>query len=244
MLEKQYFPLYGDLDPDYSVGLRGYLSWFQNIATEYNNIRDLGNDVLPEKYGLFWVYAGYRFHIERKAKIAEPLTLRLWSSDAAPADWLWQEFTVRSGRELLAAGRLDSCLMDKESGHRCRKPPFPIPRDIGVTLPFALPELNFSKEKPQAPCFQHVIRFADLDASLHLNNLNGVNMVLSAFSAAELKDRAPMDFAIRYLSQCYEHQNVTVHRVDGPDGTELAIVRPDDIVAGRARFRWGAAEKS
>ena len=54
IFEKHYLPQFREADRDGLVGLRGYMNYFQDVATHYMHNLNKGNDTLPEEYGIVW----------------------------------------------------------------------------------------------------------------------------------------------------------------------------------------------
>ena len=65
--EKEYFPQFRESDHTGLIGANGYFEYFQDAVTAYMHALGKGNDTLPETYGICWVFAKYRLHIERRA---------------------------------------------------------------------------------------------------------------------------------------------------------------------------------
>ena len=61
--ERDYQIQFRDGEEICHVQLRGYLNYFQDIATEHTHSISLGNDTLSSKYGVTWLYTKYRIHI-------------------------------------------------------------------------------------------------------------------------------------------------------------------------------------
>ncbi len=52
IFQKEYMPQFREADPNGLVGVRGYLNYFQDVATHYMHNLGKGNDTLPEEYGI------------------------------------------------------------------------------------------------------------------------------------------------------------------------------------------------
>lgn len=90
------------------IGLRGCIRYFQDIHTWYMHDIDKGNDVLPERYGVAWVYTRYRLRVFHKLDYTEPATLTTWMEPYRQPVLVKQNLRIHQHGALAAQGKLES----------------------------------------------------------------------------------------------------------------------------------------
>ena len=235
-----------ETDPDAHCGPRGYLELFQATVTRHMALHDLGNDVLPYKYGIGWMFTRYRLRVLAKADTFSPVELTTWVSGKPGRRFMTHEYEVRQKGELMCAGRLECCFFDLERQRVSHPEAVAFPNSLyeeGMTSVGPFRRLDRAAEGA-LEVFPHTIRYCDIDNNGHMNNLRYVNLVLDAFTRDELEERPVADVEIHYLSQCREGQTVSVWRRDGEgDGGEgrasdIYVKDPAGQVACRARLAF------
>lgn len=78
IFEKHYLPQFREADRDGCVGLKGYMNYFQDVATHYMHNLNKGNDTLPEEYGIVWMFTKYKMEVSRKVDFTGELTMETW----------------------------------------------------------------------------------------------------------------------------------------------------------------------
>ena len=99
-------------DPDCRCGVRGYLELFEILASEAVAAQGYGNNVLPYRYGIGWIFARYILRIVKRATAEAPLELTTWISSRPHRRFMNREFEVRQAGETMALGRLECCFLD------------------------------------------------------------------------------------------------------------------------------------
>lgn len=238
MHQVTYTPQYGEAAPDFKVGIWGYMSYFQNMATEYMGLRGAANNVLFKKYGVFWIFTRYKLKIYREALLQHPVEMQSWAEPGEKPGRIWQNLRVMQGGQVCAEGRLESCLYDVKNHCTCHEPPFELPvepgpqdaRDIG---PYS--ELPRQLDKGEK-CYTHVVRYSDLDASLHLNNRIYVRLLMDAFDSKFYNTHDITDFEIQYFSQCFEGESVDIIKQQLGNEILMLVRKADGSTAAVSRF--------
>lgn len=238
----EHMPQFREADPDGLIGLRGYINYFQDAGTQYMHYLHLGNDTLPEEYGICWLYSKYRLHICRKADFTAGLEFQTWVEKAKPSIRLHQDIIISRGTEVFAFGRLEECLLRIKDKKLCRISDIDYPFETASEKQLELPP--FLRIKPVLPegarvCYAHTVRYTDLDKSGHMNNLLYVNLVLNAFDYSFLQAHFITDFEIHYLNQCYEGNILHIYqRLEGDAKGEVWGVKIDGTPVVYSQFEF------
>lgn len=237
----EHFPKFREADADGLVGLRGYMSYFQDAATRYMHDLHLGNDTMPEERGICWVYSKYKLHICRRVDFSGPLQLECWVEAQKPTVRLYQDLVISKDGEVCAFGRLEECLLDIATQKLCRL------SAIGWTGELA--SLRKVEQKPFVrvrmsdietlnPMGSHQVRYTDLDKSGHMNNLRYVDALLNAFDSTFWMQHHISDFEIHYLNQCFERERLQLFSRADHNGVEIWMLKENGMPACVGLFRF------
>lgn len=237
---KEYFPQFRESDHTGLVGAGGYFEYFQDAVTAYMHTLGKGNDTLPEDYGICWVFTKYKLHIEKRTGYDSPLELASWVENPRPSVRFHQAFTVSRGQELLAKGRMESCLCDLNAG-KIRTPQdidYPTDTDEGTALELP-PFQRFPKTaEGMELCYTHTVRYTDLDKSRHMNNQKYIPLFLNAFDLDFQIGKQITDFEIHYLRQCFEKERISIWRAKRAHDFLLTGVKEDGTLAVQASITF------
>ena len=228
-----------EADADGKIGMYGYLSYFQDAAATYMHRFDWDNYVVHERYGVAWIYTKYRMQLFAKAIYDAPLDVECWIEPTNHSFTIYHAIEIRKRGILLARGRLESCLVDLESGRIARL------ERIGYDPELALKRMNpvepFSKITPSAEgmeeIYSHRVRYSDLDNNRHMNNLRYVPLLLDAYSLEHYDEHALTDMEIHYREQCFYDEELKICRQDeGKNGGRLIIQKENGKTAVCAKM--------
>lgn len=241
-------------DPDCRCGVRGYLELFEILASEAVAAQGYGNNVLPYRYGIGWIFARYILRIVKRATAEAPLELTTWISSRPHRRFMNREFEVRQAGETMALGRLECCFLDLTQQKVVLPNAVQFPDDffeerlgmVDVGTYTRIPKDATGSKK----VFDYDVRYSDLDNNGHMNNLRYVEAAMDAFTRAELEQREPERFEIHFLSQCRELEALSVCRRDtrADDGTldssDVYLVHPEGETACVARVEFAPAKET
>jgi medium-chain acyl-[acyl-carrier-protein] hydrolase len=225
--------LFRDADADGKVGLRGYMNYFQDMSTGYTCLFDKGNDTIPQKYGICWLYTKYRLHINRPTTFGEPLKLHAWQEETSSHARIDIDCMFEDAEGPVLEGRLESCLFDIAKQRVALPADVEYPADVAERRtvdvePFR--RISRSTEGLEQN-FVHTVRYAELDNNGHMTNLRYVEMFIDAFDRAFYRRHRIADFEIHYLKQCFEGEQIRVLSSLEGNQAHLAAVAPDGSVA-------------
>lgn len=232
MYEIDYLPRFRESEADGLVSAKGYFYYFQDIAAGLYHEMGKGNNRIPQKYGVSWVYSKYKLKIYDKCDFDHIIHIATWVSklDAVRS---WQEMRITRGRDVLCEGRLESCVVDMKAKK--------IEKLSRIELPEDLEEGNLTVEpftrrlKPSANLeyrCTHTVEYTDIDLSRHMNNLHYVDMFMNAFDLDFYDRYFITDFEIHYIRQAYYREELKIFgEQSGNEYRLFAFNKDDEVVA-------------
>ena len=244
MFEIDHLPRFRESESDGLVSAKGYFYYFQDIAAGLYHEMGKGNNRLPQKYGVSWVYSKYKLKIYDKCDFDHLIHIACWVSklDAVRS---WQEMRITRGDDLLCEGRLESCVIDMQAKK--------IEKLSRIELPEDLAEGNLTVEpftrrlKPSEKmmyCYTHTVTYTDIDLSRHMNNLHYVDMFMNAFDLDFYDRYFITDFEIHYMQQAYYKEELRIFCDRDGDEYRLFAMNKDDAVAAACIIKVRAYEKA
>lgn len=221
------------------MGISGLFYLVMDLATEHGDSIELGMDRLAEK-GLFWVASKTKIKIHRMPRMLEYITASTWPQE--PGRIRCNRFySVKSDTEMLAEGKTEWAIVDKESGrpHRLAEV-YPEGMEycpeIVCEEPFAKISTDFEEGEAIA---EYKVRSADIDVSQHMNNVAYIRAALSAFSVKEIEDMNITEVEAVYRIQCFEGEKLSLYMRKEENITYIGIVKEDGKTAAVVRFVCG-----
>ncbi len=234
VLERDYLPMYRDAEANGLIGIRGYLYYFQDMATYYMHNLGKGNDTLPEEYGICGIYTKYRMHLERQADYTAPLHMETWLEKTSSPALFHHGFVVTRDGEVYASGRVESCFYDMKKRRLARPAAVDFPQNMEERR---LAELEpFLRKMPKTADgmkyrYTHTVHYADLDKSGHMTNLKYVDLLLNAFGSQFYRDYMVTDMEIHYVNQCFEKEKILVYAQEAEECVWLLGMKDNGSVA-------------
>lgn len=238
IFEKNYLPQFRESDRDGYVGLRGYMNYFQDMATHYMHNLEKGNDTIPEKYGMVWMYTKYKMQVFQKADYTGELTMKTWIPQGKLSAVVRQNLLILRNGEEYARGCLESCLFDLSKNRLVRLKEIDFPTDITESMEFDMP--GFEKIPAEADgmelAYSHKIRYTDLDKTGHMTNLKYIDLFLNAFDSSFYDKFRIREFELHFLNQCYEGETLNVYQKLSGEKVFLTASR-DNVPCAAAVFQ-------
>ncbi len=237
--EKDYMPMFRDSDAQGLIGMRAYLYYFQDIATEHLHLMGKGNDTLPEQYGMAWIYSKYRLRIFQKADFSQPLHMETWIEKQDKIR-LWQDLRISAGNDIYALGRLESCVIHLEKQRIGRLSDIEMPMETECEEKLGLE--RFTRIKPEAEKIEYVysyrVQYSDLDKSHHMANLRYVNLMENVFSPDFYSCHSVKEMELHYTAQSFYGDEIRVYKKDMGNCCQIAGKKEDgtDVFLGMMAF--------
>lgn len=236
IFEKNYLPQFRDADRDGYVGLRGYMNYFQDMATHYMHNIQKGNDTLPEEYGIVWMYTKYKLHISRKVDFTGELEMKTWIPEKKSSAVIHQNLLISRGGEECARGCVESCLYHLSKKRLVRLKEIDFPAGIAENRE---PDIqDFQKLTVDLEgmeyVYTHQVRYTDLDKTGHMTNLKYVDLFLNAFDSDFYEDFQIEEFELHFLDQCFEGEVIHVYKRMLDGGISLTAVHDNKLPCAAA----------
>lgn len=232
-----------DADADGAIGMRAYLNYFQDAATTFMHRLGWGNDTIHEKYGVAWVFLKYRMQVLAKTTYHEPLHIECWAEPAGHSVALRNAVEIRMGDQVMARGRLESCLVDLDTMRVTRLDRIGFRPE--VTLERANPVEAFTQIRQNTEdmweIYPYTVRYTDLDNNRHMTNLRYIQLVMDAFQPEEYRGKMLSDLEIHYRNQCVFGEQLTILREKEEDAHRILTLKKDGTPAVCARVRFADA---
>ena len=231
MYEIDYLPRFRESEADGLVSTKGYFYYFQDIAAGMYHEMGKGNNKIPQKYGVSWVYSKYKLKIYDKCDFEHMIHIATWVSklDAVRS---WQEMRITRGEDVLCEGRLESCVVDMKANKIERLSRIELPDDLAEGNPTVG---SFTRRlKPGDNLeyrFTHTVAYTDIDLSRHMNNLHYVDMFMNAFDLDFYDKYFITDFEIHYIIQAYYQEELRIFSENIGDEIRLFAFNKDDAIA-------------
>ncbi|MCR4656454.1 MAG: hypothetical protein K5770_09535 [Lachnospiraceae bacterium] len=242
MYTEETVPKFRDADADGLLGIRGYFNLLQDLACIHMYRYDLGNDKLPERTGCAWIFTKYKIHVYKKADFDTKLRMETWLEPVRSPLLVNRGMWISAGEELYAAGRVETCPFNLREQKLVRlseigfKGDISFDRQAGLTrfsrMGRFMDDLEFR--------YEHVVRYTDLDKSMHMNNIRYVDMFLNAFPSDFYRTHFVNEMEVQFRSQCFEGERLRIfskeeerinEQGEKESVTRLHALKDDDSVA-------------
>lgn len=232
MFAIDYLPRFRESEADGLISTKGYFNYFQDIAAGLYHEMGRGNDKLPKRFGVSWVYSKYKLKIYRKTDFDHMIHIATWVSrlDAVRS---WQEMRITRSDELLCEGRLESCVVDMQAKKIEKLSRIELPDDLaeGNMTPVGPFTRRLKPTDDAVHCYTHRIAYTDIDISRHMNNLHYIDMFMNAFDLSFYDRYFITDFEIHYLNQAYYGEELRIFREEHDHEFRLFAYNKDNAVA-------------
>lgn len=235
-----------DTDARGRLSLTAACELLQESAARHAVVLGVGADALAP-LGLAWVLVEWRLELDAVPVWRDPVTVETWPSD------LSERFAMRDFRLAFddgrTWGRATSHWVVIDAGkRRIVRMPEPV---RALRLPAQGRSLagGLSRLGPPAPpeaSFELLVRWSDLDANGHVNNLAYVAWVVESVPRDVLRASAPRSLEISFRAECRDEADVAVERgrdaAESRDGRDVFRHRIVERGSGRelalARTEW------
>ena len=214
----------------------GFFTIFMDMASEHATDINIGMDNLGEK-GLIWLAVKSKFIFHHRPELFSTVTAATWPAQPARirADRL---YTMTQNGRLIAEGKNEWAIFHPESG-KLVKFDTVYPKDFQHCEETACCE-PYAKLKGDFADAQEIYRYkvasGDLDTSRHMNNVEYLKVIFSAFTSSQLEEMDVTEVDITYKNQCYEGEELVLKRKISEGGCEIGIIKADGTAGAIARI--------
>ena len=218
------------------LDIPGFFTIFMDMASEHATDINIGMGNLGEK-GLIWLAVKSKFRFYSKPKMFSTVTATTWPAEPARirADRLYK---MEQGGQLIAEGKNEWAIFHPESGKLVKFAEV-YPADF-IHWDEIVCEGRYAKLKDNFDDAEEIGRYkvasGDLDTSRHMNNVEYLKVIFSAFTSSQLEEMNVTEVDITYKNQCYEGEELILKRKSTEDGCEIGIIKADGTAGAIARI--------
>jgi len=236
----KYLPQLRDAEKNCRIGVRGCLNFFQDAATMQLCTFEKGNNIIPAKYNICWMYTKYRLVLEEEADFEKPLDIEIWIEKIKTTAVLHQALSITCEGRQIAKGRLESCLVDINKKHLTKLSSIEFPEDA---FEDRLIDLGPFRKLGRKICgmdhvYSYTVRYSDLDSNNHMTNLRYIPVLMDAFDADFYEKNLLKEMEINYISQCFFGEEIDVFKRESEEGWLVNLMHKDGTVATTAFMRF------
>ena len=218
------------------LDIPGFFTIFMDMASEHATDINIGMDNLGEK-GLIWLAVKSKFRFYSKPKMFSTVTATTWPAEPARirADRLYK---MEQDGQLIAEGKNEWAIFHPESGKLVKFAEV-YPADF-IHWDEIVCEGRYAKLKDNFDDAEEIGRYTvasgDLDTSRHMNNVEYLKVIFSAFTSSQLEEMNVTEVDITYKNQCYEGEEPVLKRKISEDGCEIGIIKADGTAGAIAKI--------
>ena len=218
------------------LDIPGFFTIFMDMASEHATDINIGMGNLGEK-GLIWLAVKSKFRFYSKPKMFSTVTATTWPAEPARirADRLYK---MEQGGQLIAEGKNEWAIFHPESGKLVKFAEV-YPADF-IHWDEIVCEGRYAKLKDNFDDAEEIggyqVVSGDLDTSRHMNNVEYLKVIFSAFTYSQLEEMNVTEVDITYKNQCYEGEKLVLKRKISEDGCEIGIIKADGTAGAIARI--------
>ncbi|MBP0980096.1 MAG: hypothetical protein J6Q18_00875 [Oscillospiraceae bacterium] len=214
----------------------GFFTIFMDMASEHATDINMGMNYLLEK-GLIWLAVKSKFRFYSKPELFSTVTATTWPAEPARirGDRLYK---MEQDGKLIAEGKNEWAIFHPESSKLVKFAEV-YPENF-VHWDEIVCEGRYAKLKDNFDDAEEIGRYTvasgDLDTSRHMNNVEYLKVIFSAFSSTQLEEMNVSEVDITYKNQCYEGEDLVLKRKTTEEGYEIGIIKADGTTAAIARI--------
>ena len=215
---------------DANLSTMGIFGIVEIAITECMGSQHIDGITVSKLYNAFWVFTKNKVKVLGTAKWGEQIEVECFISNVSLVKMDLDTVLKKSDGSIVAYSRCEICPLDIETGRIRRTSTVGINESIVVETP--LMDVVFAKfddgELPQVDAV--TVRSTNIDFWQHCNNVEYLRFVLNTYSVAELVERPIKEIEVNYVSQSYEGDELSVHKLVTNDCDLLAIKKNDQTV--------------
>ena len=235
-LERTFPIMPSQCDCSGHLGIPNAFSMFMDIATEHADILGIGlKDLAPQHR--FWLTVRSKAQFFRLPALSEKVTLSTWPEhpDARKCN---RDYMLRSGDEILIAGKTEWAVIDTSSGRLVRVDTiYPEGLEILDDLSIADGYSVFTNDLSDAVLLgSYKVSSNDIDLGGHMNNVAYIRAFPALFTTKEWSELGIREMEMWYRAQCFENDTFSIYQKDVGEANEVYYVKDDGTVVFQLRY--------
>ncbi|MDE6201313.1 MAG: hypothetical protein K2M47_05510 [Clostridiales bacterium] len=216
-------------DVDANLSVIGVFQVVQDAVTETLGRLKMDNPTMRKQYNAVWLFTRNRAKLFNSIPWGdEQFTVTAFVSSITHAT-LSVDVSIKNADGVLCAySRVETCALDLTAMRILRLQTIDAIHAVTVEKP----EIDMAFTKFDCSPTEQVdtVRVAstNIDMSRHTNNVEYIRFILNTYTVKELHDKPIREMEIRYLSQSYENDVLTVYKQSCGDDKDVFLLKSSD----------------
>lgn len=216
----------GLIGSDAKLSTMGIFHVVEEGITECMAELHIDGSTVRREYNAFWVFTKNRVAIFGAAAWCETVTVESFISNISLVKLDIDTAIKNMQGELIAYSRCEMCALDVTTG-RIRRT-----SSVGIDQNFVAEqsqtEVVFDKlDDSNLPVVDSVtVRYTNIDFSQHCNNVEYLRFLLNTYTVTDIFSRPIKEIQVDYVTQSYEGDMLTVHKLS-TDACDLLAIEKD-----------------
>lgn len=215
-------------DADTNISVIGVFQAVQDAVTELLDKLQMGNPTMRKQYNAVWLFTRNRAKLFNSIHWGDMFTVTAFVSSITLAT-LSVDVSIKNADGVLCAySRVETCALGLSTMRILRLQT--ISAIAAVTE--EKPEIDITFTKFDCSPAEQVdtvrVGSTNIDMSQHTNNVEYVRFILNTYTVKELHDRPIREIEIRYLSQSYENDVLSVYKQNCGNNKDVFLLKSVD----------------
>ena len=230
IFSKQQIASSNYIGADAKLSPLGVFQLVENAITEGMAAQRIDGMTIRRLYNAFWVFTKNKVRILSSADWGDTLTIESFVSSKSAAKLCVDSAIKNDKGDLVAYSSCEMCPLDGATGRILRTSAVGVGENI-IAEP-ALMTVTFDKlDCDDLPVVEQVTsRSTNIDFSRHTNNVEYLRFIFNTYSVEELLSRPIRELEVNYVSQSYENDVLSIHKLSTNDGDLFAITKSSQTV--------------
>ena len=215
---------------DAKLSVMGLFGVVETAITEGMGTLHIDGLTLRRQYNAFWVFTKNRIKILNQLTWGETFYAESFITNISSAKLVIDTALKNLQGETVAYSSCEMCALDIATGRIRRTSTVGVNENTVAELPQIAVE--FAKiDDADLPAVETVtVRSTNIDFSQHCNNVEYLRFLLNSYSVDELVNRPIKEIEVCYVSQSYEGEELTVHKLTTDNCDTLSIKKDGKTV--------------
>ncbi|MDE5563102.1 MAG: hypothetical protein K2J01_06110 [Clostridiales bacterium] len=215
-------------DADANLSVIGVFQVVQDAVTELLDKLQMSNPAMRKQYNAVWLFTRNRAKLFNPLEWGDEFTVTAFVSSITHATLIIDVAIKNADDVLCAYSRVETCVLSLSTMRILRLQT--IDAIAAVTVEKSEIDVTFTKFDCSPTKQVDTVRVGstNIDMSQHTNNVEYVRFILNAYTVKELHDRPIREIEIRYISQSYENDVLTVYKQSCDADKDVFLLKSDD----------------
>ena len=210
---------------DANLSTLGLFGIVESAITEGMGVQHIDGLTVKRLYNAFWVFTKNKVKILGSAGWGDTLKIEGFVSSISAAKLNVDTAIKNTDGQIIAYSRCEMCPLDAATGRILRTSAVGV--DEHVVVEPAYMDVTFGKlDCDNMPVVEEAtVRSTNIDFSHHTNNVEYLRFIFNTYTVEELISRPIKEVEVNYVSQSYEQDVLSVHKLSTDSGDLFAITK-------------------